>query len=89
MCFPSKWLKSNFSEEDKPKASGSQSADTVEKPASKSTAKPVAKPTTNGTTTPTTVPAKKDSKTSKTAIVIYTMYGHIASRASQRSSSIS
>lgn len=74
MCFPSKWLKKNFSEEDKPESSGSNSATPAEKPASK----PAAKPTID-----TDVSAKK--KTFKTAIVIYTMYGHIASRESRPS----
>lgn len=74
MCFPSKWLKKNFSEEDKPESSGSNSTTPAEKPASK----PAAKPTID-----TDVSAKK--KTFKTAIVIYTMYGHIASRESRPS----
>ncbi|KAF9645896.1 NADH-quinone oxidoreductase [Thelephora ganbajun] len=65
MCFPSKWLKKNFSEEDKPKSSASKSTKATEKPA------------TNGTA----VSTKKVPKTLKTAIVIYTMYGHIASLA--------
>lgn len=68
MCFPSKWLKKNFSDEDKPTASGSKSTKTAEKS------------TANGTT----VSSKERPKTLKTAIVIYTMYGHIASRKSTR-----
>jgi len=74
MCFPSKWLKKNFSEEEKPESSGSNSTTPAEKPASK----PAAKPTID-----TDVSTKKGSKTFKTAIVIYTMYGHIASRESR------
>jgi hypothetical protein len=77
MCFPSKWLKNNFSEEDKPKPSGPESTTTAKKPASK----PAVEPTTSNAD----IPTKKDPKTFKTAIVIYTMYGHIASRESQRS----
>jgi len=76
MCFPSKWLKKNFSEEDKPNPSGSNSTTPAEKPASK----PAAKPTTSNADTD--VSTKKGSKTFKTAIVIYTMYGHIVSRES-------
>ena len=77
MCFPSKWLKKNFSDEDKPRASGSEPAKTAEKP----TSKPADKPAPNGTT----VSTKERSRTFKTAIVIYTMYGHIASRESRLS----
>ena len=65
MCFPSKWLKKNFADE--------------ERPATAATPRPAGdtdKPTTNGTT----VTAKDTPKSFKTAIVIYTMYGHIASR---------
>jgi len=81
MCFPSKWLKKNFSEGDKTEPSGSKSTTTTEKPTSKPADKPAAKPTTNDIE----VPATKGPKTFKTAIVIYTMYGHIASRESLRS----
>lgn len=70
MCFPSKWLKKNFSEEATPAPSGSGPTKTVEKPASK----PADTPTNSATV------AKEDPKTLKIAIVIYTMYGHIASR---------
>ena len=84
MCFPSKWLKKNFSEEDRPRASNPEPTKTAEKPASKPAAGPATKPTTNGID----VPTKEGSKTFKTAIVIYTMYGHIASRQSQCFSAI-
>jgi len=77
MCFPSRWLKKNFSDEDKPKPSGSESTTTAEKPTSTPAAKPAAKPATNDID----VSAKKGSKTPKIAIVIYTMYGHVASLA--------
>lgn len=72
MCFPSKWLKKNFVEEETPTASGSKSA----REAGKSASEPI---TNNGT-----VAAKESSaKAFKTAIVIYSMYGHIASRESE------
>ena len=69
MCFPSKWLKKNFSDEDKPKASSSKPTKATEKSPA------------NGTTVSTQVPPKP----LKTAIVIYTLYGHIASREYKRS----
>ena len=69
MCFPSKWLKKNFSDEDKPKATGSKPTKAAEKSPA------------NGTT----VSTKGQPKPLKTAIVIYTMYGHIASRESRQS----
>jgi hypothetical protein len=72
MCFPSKWLRNNFTEEERPRASGSKPTGEAERPANV----PADKPTTNGTTTTTDA----GSKTFKTAIVIYTMYGHIANR---------
>jgi hypothetical protein len=74
MCFPSKWLKKNFSEEDRPREDRPRAA---ERPADG----PVEK-ATNGTT----APAKESPRTFKTAIVIYSMYGHIASRESKSSS---
>ena len=75
MCFPSKWLKKNFSEEERPRASGSGQTREAEKPADL----PADKPATNGTT----VVAKEGSKTPRTAIVIYSIYGHITSRESK------
>ena len=84
MCFPSKWLKKNFSE-DRPRAAGSEATKTTETPASKAAGKAADKPTTNGTT----VSTRERSKTFKIAIVIYTMYGHIASSESKRSLAIS
>ena len=77
MCFPSKWLKNNFTEEERPRASGSKPAGEAERPASV----PADKPATNGTT----VATNGGSKSFKTAIVIYTMYGHIASREYEQS----
>jgi len=74
MCFPSKWLKNNFSEEERPKASSSKSTKATEQPASRSADEPA--------TSGTTVPTKVGPKTFKTAVVIYSMYGHIASRES-------
>lgn len=76
MCFPSKWLKKNFSEDGEPRNSGSVAAKEAKKPAREPADKPVANDTA--------VPTNGDStKTLKTAIVIYTMYGHIASRESK------
>lgn len=66
-------MKKNFSEEERPRASGSTPTREAEKPADV----PTSKPATNGTT----VAAKQGSKTFRTAIVIYTMYGHITSLA--------
>ena len=82
MCFPSKWLKKNFSDEDRPDAPGPTPTKAEEKPA-KAAEKPAtaSKPAINGTTAST----KEGLKTLKTAIIIYTMYGHIASREPKRS----
>ena len=80
MCFPSKWLKKNFSEEETPAPSGSGPTKAAENPASEPAGAPV-----NGAT----VVANEDSKTLKIAIVIYTVYGHIATREPKRSPPIS
>jgi len=64
MCFPSKWLKRNFAEEERPEANGSNPA-----------SKPADQPVTNNATVAT---KENSTKTFKTAIVIYTLHGHIA-----------
>jgi len=80
MCFPSKWLKKNFSDEDKPKAVSSKPTKATEKSPPNGT-----KATEKSRANDTTVSSKGQPKPLKTAIVIYTMYGHIASRESRRS----
>jgi hypothetical protein len=77
MCFPSKWLKRNFSEEETPAPSGSEPTNTAENPAGEPAAAPA-----NGATG-TTI-AKEDPNAPKIAIVIYTMFGHIATREPKR-----
>ena len=74
MCFPSKWLKKNFVEEETPRASSSKPTEEVKKPANE--------PVTNNVSVAT---RDHTTKTFKTAIVIYTMFGHIATSESKQS----
>ena len=73
MCFPSKWLKKNFSDEDTPNPRRTKAPE-----------KPAEKPADNATTSGTAVSTQERPGTFRTAIVIYTMYGHISSRESRR-----
>lgn len=68
MCFPSKRMKNNLADPEKPTGTKGSAASSAP-----STTAPTPAPTT--TTTPATTSTKMAPKV---AIVIYSMYGHIA-----------
>ena len=70
MCFPSKKQKANFEDDDKKPASKTKSASS-----------PIP-PTNSQPLTSTSSPTQTTKMAPKVAIVIYSMYGHIAKRTS-------